>query len=174
MASNKYIALIEGKFKEVFGSVTGTPNAIPAGDPTGRLDISWMPIGVAAETVVAVTSENLVAGDFVNLYLNAAGVITLRKADATNNTKPANGFVTAGTTAPASATMYILGVNNGYLAGLTIGNKYVLSKTTPGGLTEISAFAAAQVAGNIIQEIAIATTVTNALTFNNQNYIEIA
>lgn len=171
MAANKYIALVSNKLKEVFASVTGTANAIPAGDATGRLDISWMPLGVGQEVVVAVTSDNLVAGEFVNLYLNG-GVITIRKADATTNAKPAHGFVTAITTAPASATMYILGVNNAYMAGLTIGTKYVLSKTTPGGVTDIASFSG--VAGNIVQELGIATDTTSLLTIQNQGYIEVA
>lgn len=169
MAANKYIALVAGKLKEVFASATGTANAIPAGDATGRLDISWMPLGVGAETVVAVTTDNLAAGDFVNLYLNG-GVNTIRKADATTNAKPAYGFVTAITTAPASATMYILGVNNSSVTGLTIGTKYFLDKTVPGGLTSTPP----AVAGNIVQEIGIATTTTNILTNSNLNYIEVA
>lgn len=170
MAANKYLALVAGKLKEIFASVTGTADAIPAGDATGRLDISWMPIGVGAETVVAATSENLVAGDFVNLYLNG-GVITLRKADSTTNTKPAHGFVTAGTTSPASATMFILGVSNGNVTGLTIGSRYFLDKTTPGGVTATPP----AVAGNIVQEIGIATATTSILTFNNSDgYIEVA
>lgn len=169
--ANKYIALISNKLKEVTASVLGTANAIPAGDATGRLDISWMPLGVGQEIVNAVTSENLIAGDFVNLYLNA-GVATLRKADATTNSKPAFGYVTANSTSPSIATMHILGANNGSVTGMTIGTKYVLSKAVPGGLTDISTFTG--VAGNIVQELGIATTTTNVLTHQNQNYIEVA
>ena len=52
MAANKYLALVSGKIKEIFASVTGTANAIPAGDATGRLDISWLPIGVGSEVQI--------------------------------------------------------------------------------------------------------------------------
>ena len=173
MAANKYIALIGGKIKEVFASVTGTANAIPAGDATGRLDPSWLPIGVGQEVIVAASSENLLAGDFVNLFLNA-GAINIRRADATTNAKPAHGFVIANVTSPANATMYILGVQNSSIVGAVIGTKYVLSKTVPGGFTDIAVFSAAQVAGNIVQEIGVATKVTEILTFNNPNYIEVA
>ena len=165
MAANKYLALIGNKMKEVFGLATSSgvadANKLVATDSTGRLDISLMPVGVGAETVVAVTSENLLAGDFVNLYSNG-GVPTLRKADATTNTKPAYGFVQAATTSPAPATMFILGVNNSYVSGLTVGTEYVLSKSTPGGLTDVSTFVGT--AGNVLQSLGIATATTNILT----------
>jgi hypothetical protein len=174
VASNKYVALIGNKLKEVFGQVTSAgvsdANKIVALDSTGKLDISLMPVGVGAEVVIADTSENLAAGDFVNLYDNA-GTLTLRKADATTNAKPAYGFVIAGTTSPAPATMYILGVNNAFVTA-AVGVKYVLSKSTPGGITPIGSFAG--VAGNIVQELGIGTSLTDLLTINNQNYIEVA
>lgn len=172
MAANKYVALVTGKLKEVFGLVvsTGAPDAnkIVALDATGKLDISLMPIGVAAEVVVAVTSENLTAGNIVNLYLNG-GVITIRKADATNSSKPAMGFVIANSTSPATNTMYILGVTNAYLSGLTIGSTYYLS-TTAGGITTTPPSAS----GNVVQELGIATETTSLLTYNNNNTVEIA
>lgn len=174
MPTNKYIALIGNKLKEVFAQATSSGVAdadkLVALDSTGKLNISLFPAGIAAEVVVAITSENLLAGDFVNLYLNG-GVATLRKADATTNTKPAYGFVIASSTSPAVNTMYINGVNNAYMAGLTIGTKYVLSKALPGGVTDIATFVG--VAGNIVQELGISTTVTNILTVQNQNYVEV-
>ena len=169
MAAPKFLQLVSGKLKEIYASVTGTPNAIVATDATGRIDISFMPIGVGAETVVAPTSDNLAAGDFVNIYLNA-GVATLRKADATTNSKPAHGFVSAITTSPAVATMYILGVTNSNVAGLTAGTRYFLDKTVPGGLTATAPSAT----GNIVQELGIATSATSVLTFDNQSTVEIA
>jgi hypothetical protein len=175
MAANKYLTLVANKWKEVFGTVVSAgvadANKIVALDAAGKLDISLMPAGVSAEVVVAITSENLVAGEFVNLYSNA-GVLTLRKADSTTSGKPAHGFVIAGTVSPASATMYILGVNNAFMSGLTVGAKYVLSKAVPGGVTEISVYAGA--AGNIVQELGVATSATNILTNPNQNYVEVA
>jgi hypothetical protein len=165
MAANKYIALISGKLKEVFGQVTsagaGDANKIVALDSTGKLDISLMPIGLSPEVVIAPTSENLTAGNIVNLYSNA-GVLTLRKADATDNTKPAYGFVAAGTTSPAPATMYVLGVLNSSVSGKVIGTTYYLD-TTAGGVTATPPSAS----NNIVQEIGIATSATELLTNNN-------
>jgi len=165
MAGNKYIALISGKLKEVIGLQVSTgvsdANKIPALDSAGRLDISLMPAGITAEVVVAPTSENLTAGNIVNLY-NNAGALTIRKADATTNTKPAYGFVMANTTSPANATMYILGVANSFVTGKTVGATYYLD-TTAGGVTATPPSAS----GNIVQEIGIATATTEILTNNN-------
>lgn len=175
MAGQKFFALVANKLKEIAGLQVsaGVSDAgkIPALDNTGKFDISLLPIGIGPEVVIAVTSENLIAGNFVNLYSNA-GVITLRKADATTNTKPAQGFVIANTTSPASATMYILDASNDYMTGLTIGTEYVLSKTVPGGLTDIASFVG--VSGNIVQLLGKATATTSLLTYQNQNYLEIS
>ncbi len=69
MAANKYISLVAGKLKEIFGQVTssgvGDADKIVALDATGKIDISLLPPGVGAEVVVAISSENLGAGDFV-------------------------------------------------------------------------------------------------------------
>lgn len=166
MGANKYLSNVSGKIKEVFASVTSTANAIVAMDSTGRLDISVLPIGVGAETVVCVSSENLAAGAFVNLFLNG-GVITARNADSTTNAKPAVGFVLTSVTSPASATVFALGQNNTAVTSLTIGSTYFLNTvgtltTTPPGTT-----------GNIVQEIGIAT-LTTAIDTYKSNTIEIA
>jgi hypothetical protein len=171
MAANKYIALISGKFKEVFGLVVSAgvadANKIPALDATGKLDISLMPTGVGAEVVVAASSENLTAGDFVNLYDNA-GTINVRKGDATTNGKPAHGFVLANTVSPAAATVYVLSAQNSAVAGLTVGLDYYLS-TTPGGVTSTPPSAA----GNVVQLLGRSTSATNLL-FIDSDTIEIA
>ena len=145
--AKKYLSIVAGKIKEVIGAVVATANSLVSTGADGRIHISFMPDGVAAEVVVAVTSDNLAAGDFVNLYLNG-GVNTIGKADASTNAKPAHGFVTAVTTAPAVATMYLLGVNNSFVTGVVTGSNYALSKTTPAGVTELVAFVAARVTGN--------------------------
>ena len=173
MATNKYLALVSGKVKEVFASLTGTANAIPAGDSTGRLDPSWLPVGVGQELIIVPSSENLTAGSFVNLYSNA-GVLNARNSDATTNAKPAHGFVTANVTSPANASVFFLGITNSAALGLVIGTKYVISKTVPGGVTDIAVFSAAQATGNIVQEVGIASKITEILTTPNVNYIEVA
>jgi hypothetical protein len=52
MATQGFLDRVSGKFKRVIASVTGTADAIPAGNAAGKLDISWMPVGVGAEVIV--------------------------------------------------------------------------------------------------------------------------
>ncbi len=157
MAANKYLALVAGKLKEVFASVTGTANAIPAGDATGKLDVSWMPTGIGPEVITVVASEALTAGNLVNIFDNA-GTLNVRKADATTNAKPANGFVIASFSSAASATVYLPGHLNSAVTGLTIGLDYFLS-TTPGGVTTTPPSAT----GNIVQQIGRADKTTEII-----------
>lgn len=171
MAGNKYIANNAGKLKEVISLQvsTGAPDAnkIVAVGTDGLLDISLMPVGVGAEVVVAASSENLLAGDFVNLH-NNGGTINVRKADATTNAKPANGFVLANVTSPANATVYLISAVNSAVSGLTVGSEYFLS-TTPGLLTATAPSAA----GNIIQRLGKARTATS-FVFENTEYYELS
>lgn len=160
MAGNKYIARVSGKNKEVAAiqssAGAGDAGKIPAVDSSGLLDISFMPVGVAAEVTIAASFEDLVAGNFVNLFLSG-GVIKVRKADATDATKPANGFVLANVTSPANATVYRESNTNTALSGLTIGSDYYLS-TTPGGVTIAPGPVAA---GNLNQRLGVAASATS-------------
>lgn len=138
MAGKSFLRQVAGGLAEILGIQTsaGAGNAgdIPALDSTGRLDMTMMPVGIAAETVTCVTSENLTAGCYVNLY-NDAGTLTARKADASAAGKPADGFVLAATTSPASATVYLASQTNTQVTGLTPGTTYYLDPATPGGAT---------------------------------------
>jgi len=96
-------------------------NKIAMTDSTGR----------GADTLTIEASENLSAGDFVNIF-NDAGTAKVRKADATNS-RDANGFVLAGVTAAADAEVYFEGTNT-QLSGMTIGARQYLDTT--GGITE--------------------------------------
>lgn len=167
MAAKKYLALVAGKLKEVFGSVTGTADAIPAGDATGRLDVSWMPVGIGAETINGLASEALSAGNFVNIY-NNAGVLGVRKADATTNGKPAHGFVIAAVASGASATVYQISQTNTQLTGLTPGSDYFLA-TTAGGVT----LTPPSTAGNVVQFLGRASSATE-LVLSNIETVEIS
>ena len=82
MATQKFLAWVAGKYKELTASTTSTPYAIPAMDSSGRLDASMMPVGVGAEIVICPAFEALVTGNYVNLFLSG-GVIKAQKADAT-------------------------------------------------------------------------------------------
>ena len=65
-------------------------------DSTGRIDNSLLPVGIGADTQDVVSFEDLVAGDFVNIF-DDGGTPSVRKADATNG-RDANGFVLSGVT----------------------------------------------------------------------------
>lgn len=172
MAGDKFLFNNAGKAKEkaAVQSSAGAGNAgnIPALDSAGLLDISMMPVGVGAEVVVAASSENLAAGDFVNLY-NNAGTTNVRKADATTNAKPAHGFVLANVTSPANATVYLISAKNTAVTGLTVGSDYFLS-TTPGTVTTT----APSSAGNIVQFIGRAVLTTSLPFMNSEADFEIA
>jgi len=110
----------------------GDAGKIVKTDSTGRFDTSLMPVGIGADTQDIVSFEDLVAGDFVNIF-DDGGSPSVRKADASNG-RDANGFVLAGVTAPALATVYFEGTNT-QLSGMTAGARQYLS--TAGGVTEI-------------------------------------
>lgn len=138
----------------------GDANKIVQTDSTGRWDISLMPVGIGAEVSILPTSENITAGNFVNIY-NASGVATVRKADATTNTKPAQGFSLSSITSPANATVYGISTKNTALTGLTPVADYWLA-TTAGGVT----LTAPSATGNWVQELGTAESAT-AMVFSN-------
>lgn len=168
--AQKFLRNLAGKVVELEGLVTsagaGDAGKIPALDSNGLLDISLMPVGVGAEVSVIASSENLVAGNFVNFH-NSSG-IKVRKADASSNAKAANGFVLAGVTAPANATVYGISNKNNQLSGMTVGAEQWLS-TTPGAVTETAPSAA----GQIIQLLGRGESAT-AMVFSNYFYYELA
>jgi len=100
-------------------------------DSTGRLDNSLLPVGIGADTQDIVSFENLVAGDFVNIF-DDGGTPSIRKADASNG-RDANGFILTGVTAPATGTVYFEGTNT-QLSGMTPGARQYLG--TSGAVTE--------------------------------------
>ena len=105
-------------------------------DAQGRFDIGAMPTGIGADTQTMVASEAIADGDFVNIY-NNAGAKNCRKAIATDNTKPANGFVLAGVASLGSATVFVRGINShvalGTFVAVNVGSKAFLSPTVAGG-----------------------------------------
>ena len=126
----------------------GDSGKLPALDAAGKLDNSFMPTGIGADTASIVTSEDLAAGNLVNIY-DVAGTPTARKADATTD-KRAHGFVLAAVTAPAAATVYFEGSNTG-VTGLTAGTQFL---ATTAGLCTTTAPSGA---GNIVQGVGVAT-----------------
>lgn len=84
--------------------------------------------GAATKTITA--SENLAAGDFVNIWTSTG--VKVRRADASTSGKRAHGYVLAAVLSTASATVYLSGINSA-VTGATPGADAFLSDTTPGG-----------------------------------------
>lgn len=158
--AQKFVTNNAGRLKEVEGLVTsagaGDSGKIPALDTDGRLNSSVMPSGFGAEVKIVEASENLAAGDFVNLHVSAG--LKVRKADASNPAKFAIGYVLAAVTSGQNATIYY-GNRNSQVSGLTAGDLLYLSGTTPGGVTAT----APTTAGYIVQPLGIATDTTEIL-----------
>lgn len=137
MAGDKYIALVSGRTQEKVSAQTSAgvadANKIVALDASGKLDPTLFPTGFGEDTISMVASETLSAGDFVNVW-NDTGTPKMRKADASASGKEADGFVLAGVTSGVSGAVYFEGSNN-QRSGLTIGARYYLSDSTPGGVT---------------------------------------
>ncbi|AGH07411.1 hypothetical protein SUFG_00044 [Sulfitobacter phage phiCB2047-B] len=154
-----------GGFREVEASNTGgagKANKVVALDNSGRLDSTMMPTGIGAETSTIVAFGALAAGDFVNVY-NDSGTSKVRKADASNGTAPANGFVLAAVVSGDPATVYWGGLNN-QLSGLTPGRHFL--STTPGQSNHVAPAAS----GNIVQRLGIAVD-ANTIFFNPEDAI---
>lgn len=169
--ANKYLALISGKLKEVAALVasTGASDAgkIVALDGNGRLDSSVMPAGFGAETKTITATENLAAGDFVNIY-NSSG-LKCRKADASGGAaKKAHGYVLSAVTSGQSATVYYGNLNN-QVSGFTAGDELYLSASVAGAATTT----VPSTAGHIVQRLGVATATTEILV-EMANEVEIA
>lgn len=123
-------------------------------DGAGKLDNSTMPTGIGANTVTAPSSENLAAGDYVNLW-DDAGALKVRKADATTTGKRADGFVLAAATSPANAVVYLPGNTNSQLSSLALAAEYFLGTTAGAG-----AATAPSGSGNVVQRLGKATSAT--------------
>lgn len=111
-------------------------------------------------------SVNLLLGEAINLY-SATGILTARPANATDNTQPCSGFVTAPVGILAGAVGEVQ-IDNGVavLAGLTVGARYYLD-VVDGGITLVAPVAA----GNIEQLVGIAIDATH-LAFNTQHWVQ--
>ena len=158
--TQKYLKLntTTGGFDEVAlldtSSGAGDAGKGVALDAAGKLALNMMPTGVGPELNSIVSSENLVAGDFVNVWDNA-GTPNVRKADATDNTKRAHGFVKSAVTAPAAVDVYFDGANE-QLSGLTGGTRMFLSAATPGAATATPPTSS----GNLLQYLGSAFNAT--------------
>lgn len=135
-------------------SGAGDAGKIPALDSAGKLNANMMPLGIAPETVTFTASENLTAGNFVNLYLDTT--LKGRKAD-NSNARRAHCFVNAAVTSAATGTGYTEGVNAD-LSGMTVGAEQLLG--TAGARTEAVPAAGASV---IVQHLGVAKSATEMI-----------
>lgn len=133
----------------------GDGGKIPAVDSTGRLDSTFMPLGIAAETVAFTASEDIGAGEYVNLHLDTT--LKGRLADNSNG-RQADGYVVSAVLNGGAGVLYTDGTNAG-LTGLAIATRYFLG--TAGGVT---ATVPAAGAGVIIQPLGIAKSATEIVS----------
>ncbi|MEO5499012.1 MAG: hypothetical protein ABIR46_00765 [Candidatus Saccharimonadales bacterium] len=130
---------------------------LPELDGNGRLSVSMMPTGVAADVKIIQASESLAAGDFVNIH-DVAGATRVRLANASSGAATrAHGYVLDNVTTGTNATVYFEGANT-QVTGLTSGLNYVLSNVTPGKLLVLAS--APTTAGHILQELGVADATT--------------
>ena len=169
MAGNKYIKNNAGVLTEIAALQTsagaGDAGKIVALDTAGKLDNSFMPVGIGADTASIVASEALSAGDYVNVY-DDTGTAKVRKADATTAGKEAHGFVLSAVSSAASATVYFEGTNTA-ITGQTAGVVYLATTAGAGSTTPPSA------AGNVVQRIGFAVSAT-AMNFTSNQPIVLA
>jgi hypothetical protein len=156
MAVHKVIQVSStGAKSEYAGKATssgaGDAGEFPILDGAGKLDITFMPNGLGADSSILVAGEALSAGDFI--YVTAGS--TVMKADATTFAKRAMGYVIASVLNAGNATVFF-DESNSALSGLTAGSTYYLSATS--GLATLTA---PTTSGQFVQELGIATSATS-------------
>jgi hypothetical protein len=127
MAGKKYMDLVNGK-RQLTASNDVSAGAADAGkivalNSEGKIDQTMLE---DIDNKNVPSSENLAAGDYVNLF-DDAGTVKARKADNSNN-RPAHGYVKDTVTAPANVTVFFEGANTN-LSGLTEGARIYLGTT---------------------------------------------
>lgn len=170
MATNKFLTLINGVVQRVqaiaSSSGAGDANKIVATGADGKLDRTLMPTGFGEDTLTVQASENLTAGDYVNIH-GVSGSARVRKASAADATKPAHGFVLNNVTSGNNAMVYFEGQNTA-LTGLTIGAAYILSPSTPGAVvvstTALSSGNIYQKLGDAVGATALSTEIETPIT----------
>jgi hypothetical protein len=157
MSAAKFLTKGAGVFQEVQAIDTsagaGSAGKIACLDEDGRFNENMMPAGVAAETVVCKAGVGgLAANDVVYIHL-VTTTLTADKANATDSTKRALGYVKEVAEAGANVTVYLDGELPG--TALTPGAKYYLT-TTPGTVSPT----APSGSGNMVQCVGEASSET--------------
>jgi hypothetical protein len=131
MADGKYLELTTtgtGEAQAIESSAgAGDASKIPRTDSTGKISLTFMPTGIGPDLKELTASEDLTAGDFVNIW-DDTGVWKARKADAAGGRgKQVHGFILSGVTSGAAVSVFFEGIND-QLTGLAAG-EYFLSAT---------------------------------------------
>jgi hypothetical protein len=154
--ADKYIRNNAGVLTEkeatVVSAGAGDAGEIVALDSTGRIDLTVLPVGIGPDVYEIEASENLSAGDFVNVW-NDGGTAKVRKADATTAGKQAHGYVLDTVTSGADATVYFEGSNT-QVSGAVPGPVFLA--TSAGGFTDT----APSTSGNVVQRLGVAVSAT--------------
>lgn len=156
---------IAEKEATVVSAGAGDAGELVALDAAGKLDPSVLPSGIGPDTQSIEASENLAAGDLVNIH-DVGGAWRVRKADASSITTRAWGFVKAAVTSGNQATVYFEGSND-VLSGLTP-DPYFLSETA-GLVTDTPP----TTSGAIVQGVGVSASAT-VLNFEPQQPIVLA
>lgn len=164
MPAQKYIRNDAGSLKETSASQTSTGVAdagkIVALDDYGKLDSTMLPTGFGDDVALIQASENLSAGEWVNVW-NNTGAFRARKADATVEGKETHGFVLENVTSGQNARVFFEGTNN-QVTGQTPGRVFLATTAGQGSATAPTG------SGNIVQIIGFATSATTVNFQYNQ------
>lgn len=152
MAAPRYVNLVSGVLTQIAavetGPASGPAEQIVSTNASGMIDVTLMPTGVGPDVMVINCTENLAAGDFVNIY-NNSGAFACRRADGSTTGKTANGFVLSAFTSGTNATVYLGGINTQVTAAAAFAGEIYLSDATPGGFTSTPP----STAGHTVQRI---------------------
>lgn len=156
MAQDKFISINnDGDLVEevAIGSSAGAGDAskIVKTGADGKIDGTLIP---GSETLTLMASENLTAGDWVNVW-DDGGTAKMRKADASNGmSHECHGFVLETITSGATGKFYGEGINT-QVSGMTSGVTYFLAGT-PGSETATPP----TTGGHILQKLGVAVGAT--------------
>lgn len=133
--------------------------SVVASAPLSGLGTVASPLTLPGVLSITVGATSLTAGMWVNIYNSA-----VRPADSTDATKPAQGFVLAGFSSGATATVYLAGINSavpvGAYVAADLGKPVFLS--TSGGTT----LTPPATTGNLLQQVGWVDAVGTAVTVN--------
>lgn len=172
--ADKYNTLENGKEVNreatVVSTGVGEAGDILALGPDGKIDESVLPTGIGADVKVAPASENLSAGDYVNLFDAGSGVVNVRLADNSNG-REAHGFVLESVTSPANATVFFEGPNTA-APSATVGNRAYLGTagaaiTTPVDPDTVANGTLHQLLGTYVDATEINTDIDDCITIEN-------